>query len=125
VTDTFILKGINGASIGNAVVCHVRGVSDRTTGICIFTEKAPIGTIISKLRVLKFQYLKNNKLYESGNASKGLFPLERFAARKAVSRAVFTGNGHCRCSFKWLKPSSMSIACENYHCGGFRRGKTL
>jgi hypothetical protein len=24
-----------------------------------------------------------------------------------------------------LKPSSMSIACENYHRGGFRRGKTL
>jgi hypothetical protein len=24
-----------------------------------------------------------------------------------------------------LKPSSMSIACDNYHRGGFRRGKTL
>jgi hypothetical protein len=24
-----------------------------------------------------------------------------------------------------LEPSSMSTACENYHRGGFRRGKTL
>jgi hypothetical protein len=34
---------------------------------------------------------------------KGPFPLERFAERKAESRAVFTGNGHCRCSFNRAK----------------------
>jgi inhibitor of KinA sporulation pathway (predicted exonuclease) len=41
--DTFIVKGINGASIGNAFECHVRPVREtRSTGKCIFTEKAPI-----------------------------------------------------------------------------------
>jgi hypothetical protein len=34
---------------------------------------------------------------------KGLFSLERFAAQKAEGRAVFTGNGHCRCSFNRAK----------------------
>jgi hypothetical protein len=43
------------------------------------------------------------------SATKGPFPLERFAARKAESRAVFTGNGHCRCSVNRAKPSSMSL----------------
>jgi hypothetical protein len=43
VTDTFILKGINGASIGNAFECHGRRVREtRATGKCIFSEKAPI-----------------------------------------------------------------------------------
>jgi hypothetical protein len=43
VTDTFILKGINGASLSNALECHVRRVREtRATGKCIFTEKAPI-----------------------------------------------------------------------------------
>jgi hypothetical protein len=54
-TCTFILKGINGASIGNSLngingasignvfECHVRRVREtRAMGKSIFTEKAPI-----------------------------------------------------------------------------------
>jgi hypothetical protein len=41
VTDTFILKRINGASIGNALECRVKGVRETwATGKCIFTENA-------------------------------------------------------------------------------------
>jgi hypothetical protein len=43
-TDTVILKGINGPSIGNAFECHLRRVRETRSpkGKFIFTQKAPI-----------------------------------------------------------------------------------
>jgi hypothetical protein len=75
VADTFIMKGINGTSIGNAFECHGRPVREnRATGKCISTEKAPIQVqLINKLRVLKCPYLKNYTSYESENVSKLIY----------------------------------------------------
>jgi hypothetical protein len=52
-----------------------------------------------------------------------MFPLERFAARKAAQFSQAMDIVAARSI--GLKPSSVSIACENYHRGGFRSGKTL
>jgi hypothetical protein len=54
----------------------------------------------------------------------GLFPLERFAARKVENRAVITSMDIVAARSIGIKPSSMYIACENYHRGGFRSDKT-
>jgi hypothetical protein len=57
--------------------------------------------------------------------AKGPFPLERFAARKTKNRTVSQAMDIVAARSIGLDPSSMSIACGNYHRGGFRRGKTL
>jgi hypothetical protein len=53
------------------------------------------------------------------------FPIhvERFAEQKAARFSQTMDIVAARSI--GLNPSSMSIACENYHRGGFRRGKTL
>jgi hypothetical protein len=71
MANTFILKWINRASIGNVFDCHVRGVREtRATRTHIFTEKAPISAQFSTYGLsLNFPYLKHCKIYESGNGS--------------------------------------------------------
>jgi hypothetical protein len=54
---------------------------------------------------------------------RAVFTLERFAARKAARFSQSMDIVAARSI--GLKPSSMSIACENYHHGGFGRGQTL
>jgi hypothetical protein len=109
VTDTFILKGINVASIGNALEYHVIPVREtRATGKCIFTEKAPIKV---QLRVLKFPYLENDKSYESGNAPYflNLRPLVKFSHR---SDLPFLRYGHffvAKILFSFLLWSNLAI----------------
>jgi hypothetical protein len=47
------------------------------------------------------------------------------AAQKAESRTVSQAMDIVAARSIGLKPSSVSIACGNYHRGGFCRGKTL